>query len=351
MAPPMFDAATAYRMFTDRDPAAAGVILGVISTGIYCRVGCPARMPKFENCRFLPSPLAAQAEGFRACLRCHPDGEPEDAAFEALLRDAEAFAESGEDPIRERDFAARGLSASTVRRRCRERFGESFAAHQRALRLERARRTIAGGESAALAQVDAGYGSASAFREAYAKAYSVSPSGRAAEPLRVAWLPTPLGPLMAVADGRALHMSEFTDRKHLRRQVERVRRLSDRAVVAGRTEVHDWFEGELADYFAGELQAFATPLEPHGTAFQRRVWEGLREIPYGETRSYAELAEGIGSPSAVRAVAGGNAANALAVVVPCHRVVPKEGGVGGYAGGAARKRWLLELESGGVRGA
>ena len=337
----MLDATTAYALFARRDPdAAPGLILGVTSTGIYCRAGCPARLPKFENCRFFASTADARSGGFRACLRCHPDGAPEDAAIAQLLRDID----TAEDPIREADLSARGLSPSTVRRRFRARFGQTFAQYQRTRRLERARNSLENGDGTALAQVDAGYSSASAFREAYAKAYGTSPSGRTDRPLHVSWLPTPLGTMMAVADEAALHMSEFTDRKALARQVERIRRMSDRPVVVGRTKITDGFERELAAYFAGELRSFSTPLHTHGTEFQRRVWQGLRAVPYGQTRTYAELAGGIGSPRAVRAAAGSNAANALALIVPCHRIVPKAGGVGGYAGGPERKRWLLDLE-------
>ena len=114
--------------------------------------------------------------------------------------------------------------------------------------------------------------------------------------------------------------------------------------MVGRTAITDKFEEELAAYFAGDLQTFTTPLHTHGTDFQRRVWRGLQTVPYGETRTYAQLASGIGSPRAVRAAASSNAANALALIVPCHRIVPKSGGVGGYAGGPERKRWLLDLE-------
>ena len=166
-----------------------------------------------------------------------------------------------------------------------------------------------------------------------------------AEPLRLDRLDTPLGRMMVLADSKALHLAEFTDRKALDRQVARVRRMADRPVTPGRTKVTEAFADELARYFAGELRTFATPVVLHGTAFQLRVWAGLHALPYGATASYAEVAERIGSPRAVRAAASGNAANALAIIVPCHRIVPKAGGVGGYAGGAARKAWLLRHEA------
>jgi len=195
-----------------------------------------------------------------------------------------------------------------------------------------------------------GFGSAADFQERHARDWALSPSGRTGTSLHMAWLETPLGMMVVLADGEALHMSEFVDRKALPRQMARVRKLADRPVVVGRTGVTERFEEELGGYFAGELKTFATPLAMNGTAFQRAVWAGLCALPYGTTASYAELAAGIGKPTAVRTAASSNAANALAIIVPCHRIVPTlhkrgRGGVGGYAGGPQRKAWLIAHEA------
>ena len=338
----MLDDRTAYDLFARRDrDAAPGVILGVTSTGIYCRAGCPARLPKFENCRFFAEAEAARSAGFRACLRCHPDGDPAVEAIDRLVADIDG----AEEPLRERALSRYGLSPSTVRRHFKARFGQTFAQYQRERRLARAQAALGGGDSVIAAQVDAGYASASGFRAAYAKAYGISPSGRTERPLHAAWLDTPLGKMLTLADESALHMAEFVDRKRMDRQMARVRKIADRPIVVGRTDVTDRFERELSDYFSGKLTQFTTPIALNGTAFQSRVWEGLRALPYGTTASYADLAADIGSPKAVRAAAGSNAANALAIIVPCHRIVPKGGGVGGYAGGPERKRWLLAHEA------
>jgi len=342
----MLDAAATYALFARRDPGAApGVILAVTSTGIFCRAGCPARLPKFENCRFFSSIEAAERAGFRACLRCHPKGRPEAPEIEALIKDVE----TAEEPIRETDLQARGLSPSTVRREFRTRFGQSFSAYQRGRRLARAAGALQDGEPVIAAQIDAGYASASGFRTAYAKAYGRAPSGGMEDPLFIAWLETPLGQMVVLTDEQALYLSEFVDRKALPRQMARIRRMADRPVVEGRTEVTTQFDGELTRYFAGDLQMFTTPIALSGTAFQARVWEGLCALPYGSTATYGELAENIGSPRAVRAAASSNAANALAIIVPCHRIVPKAGGVGGYAGGPMRKAWLIDHEAGFAR--
>ena len=338
----MMDARQAYELFAQRDAdAAPGLILAVTSTGVFCRAGCPARLPLFKNCRFFTDVGDAQTAGFRACKRCHPLGRPEDDAVDALVAEIAAR----DTVISEAELVRRGLVPSTIRRAFQRRFGTSFASYQRERGLARAQAALSAGEAVIDAQLDAGFASSAGFARAYAQAFGTSPSGRREDPLFLDWLDTPLGTMVVLADARALHMSEFVDRKALPRQMARVRTLADRPVVVGRTGVTERFAGEVKDYFAGELQDFATPLALNGTAFQRSVWEGLRALPYGSTASYAELAAGIGKPKAVRAAASSNAANALAIIVPCHRIVPKAGGVGGYAGGPQRKAWLLAHEA------
>jgi len=144
---------------------------------------------------------------------------------------------------------------------------------------------------------------------------------------------TPLGPMVAVADENVLHLLEFADR--LRKGL---------AAVPGETSPLLSIAQELRHYFAGQLQEFTTPVSPLGTPFQKRVWEELQKIPYGETRSYAMIAAAIGRPTAFRAVAQANGANQLAIVIPCHRVINTSGALGGYNGGIARKQWLLQRE-------
>jgi AraC family transcriptional regulator of adaptative response/methylated-DNA-[protein]-cysteine methyltransferase len=162
--------------------------------------------------------------------------------------------------------------------------------------------------------------------------------------LFAAWLDTPLGPMTAIADERALHLLEFVDRRGLEREIERLRLKQRAGIAPGRTEPIAQIERELADYFAGRSMTFKTPLAPSGSPFQNAVWDALRTIPPGETWSYAQLARIVGRPKAVRAVGAANGCNQLAIVIPCHRVIGANGELVGYAGGVARKRWLLEHE-------
>ena len=198
------------------------------------------------------------------------------------------------------------------------------------------------------AQIDAGYASASGFRAAFQAQFGDAPfrvkSNTNQPPLFVDWIETPLGRMIAIVDEAALYLLEFVDRKNMQGQLARLVKYYGRPIVAGTTEVTRQIRGELKDYFEGKLTKFSTPMVLTGTPFQRQVWEALCVIPYGETCSYAELAVAVGSEKAVRAVAGSNARNALAIVIPCHRVIGKNGSLSGYAGGVERKLQLLKAE-------
>ncbi|MFC3570365.1 methylated-DNA--[protein]-cysteine S-methyltransferase [Paracoccus simplex] len=161
--------------------------------------------------------------------------------------------------------------------------------------------------------------------------------------LAAAWIDTPLGGMIAVADRERLHLLEFQEREALPAELRRL--AAKGGIVSGRTAVTDRTEAQVAGYFAGERSAFDLPLALHGTDFQRQVWQELQRIPPGTTIRYAELARRIGRPSAIRAVARANGANQIAVVIPCHRVIGADGGLTGYGGGLWRKQALIRHEA------
>ncbi|MBV0890295.1 trifunctional transcriptional activator/DNA repair protein Ada/methylated-DNA--[protein]-cysteine S-methyltransferase [Paracoccus sp. Z118] len=338
------DPATLYRALLERDPAFEGrALVGVTSTGIFCRLTCPAKKPRPENCRWFDGPAAALAAGFRPCRRCHPlgaqaEGDPVIAPLLAALRD---------DPARrwsETDVAALGLDPSTVRRAFRRQFGMTFLELARQMRLRAGTRALSAGAPVIEAQLEAGFDSASGFREAFARLFGAPPQAlRTGAGLSADWIDTPLGGMIAVGDAETLHLLEFVDGKGLAAEL---RALSKGAqgIALGRTPAIDRTETELAAFFAGRPDGFTVPLTLHGTPFQRRVWEELRRIPPGETISYATLAGRIGQPTATRAVARANGANQIAIVVPCHRVIGADGSLTGYAGGIWRKQALIEAE-------
>lgn len=167
-----------------------------------------------------------------------------------------------------------------------------------------------------------------------------------AHSLQSAMLETPLGSMLAVADQHALYVLEFVDESQYAAQIERLQKQFKTNIIRGQNDLIDSIKHELKLYFAGQLKAFKTPLFTIGTTFQQTVWKALQNIPYGETRSYADVAVSIGRPRAFRAVARANATNRMAIVIPCHRVINHSGKLGGYGGGLNRKEWMLALERG-----
>ncbi|TRW95534.1 bifunctional transcriptional activator/DNA repair protein Ada [Paracoccus sp. M683] len=334
-----------YDALSSRDPAFEGrAYVGVTTTGIFCRLTCPARRPRPENCRWFASPAQAAAAGFRPCLRCHPTGPEAEghATVTALIAALHA------DPERrwsESDLTGLGHDPSTVRRAFKRHFGQTFLEIARAARLREGLKSITKGSAMIDAQLDAGFDSASGFRTAFTRLFGHPPHQmRQPADLRADWIETPLGGMIAIADDTALHLLEFTDRKALPQGLRRLSGFVGGRIGLGRTAVTDRTESQLAQFFAGDRPLFDLDLHLHGTDFQRRVWQGLRQIPAGDTRSYAQLAGAIGQPSATRAVANANANNRIAIVIPCHRVIGADGTLTGYAGGLWRKQRLIEVE-------
>ena len=161
--------------------------------------------------------------------------------------------------------------------------------------------------------------------------------------LKASWLETPIGSMLAIADDEALHFLDFYERRSLKREIKRFKNTA--TITPGRTSPIDSIEKELQAYFAGSLQSFKTPLTLCGSPFQKRVWNGLLKISYGETSSYAQQAIALDKPTAYRAVANANGANKFAILIPCHRIINKNGQLGGYGSGLERKKWLLKHET------
>jgi AraC family transcriptional regulator of adaptative response/methylated-DNA-[protein]-cysteine methyltransferase len=334
------------RACRSRDVSYDGVFyLAVRTTGIFCRPSCPARKPNPDNVEYFGSAREAMFAGYRACLRCRPletGGAPPDWVAPLLAElDRDAAARLTDAEIRRR-----GLEPARVRRFFLKEYGMTFHAFRRARRLGGALDAIRRGEGAENAGWDAGFESASGFREAFERVLG-APPGRAAAELdcvRLAWLESPVGPLLAGATERGVALLEFTDRRALEAQLETLRRRLGRPLVPGAHPHLERLRAELGEYFEGRRRAFELPLDLAGTPFELAVWRELLEIPYGETRSYEEMAGRVGRPGAQRAVGTANGRNRIAIVVPCHRVVNKNGQLGGYGGGLWRKRILLDLE-------
>ncbi len=324
----------------------ADFLYAVATMGIYCRPGCPSPRPKRENVRFFPDCAQAEAAGFRACRRCDPKGERE-ALARAVVADACAFIEAEEAiPALERLAERSGYSRFHFLRLFRDHTGLTPRGYAEGVRARRLQAALAGGARVADAVAEAGYGSESRVYEDTGRLLGMTPGalrrGGAGEVIRTALAECPFGRLLVAATAAGVCFLGFAEPDDT--LLGELRRRFPRAtVVADDAALTDTVRAVVA--FMREPRAgLALPLDLRGTAFQLRVWAALRQIPAGQTRSYAQLAEMVGNPAAVRAVARSCATNPVALAVPCHRVIGSDGGLAGYRWGVARKQALLARE-------
>ncbi|MBN8551575.1 MAG: bifunctional DNA-binding transcriptional regulator/O6-methylguanine-DNA methyltransferase Ada [Caulobacterales bacterium] len=321
-------------------------VVGVKTTGIYCRAGCPARTPRRENLEFLPTSQAAQDRGYRACLRCCPDDKarPGAEAVEAACRLIES---SDTVPTLLQLARAVDLSPHHFHRLFKARTGVTPAAYAVQVRDGRAKLALSNGSSVTRTVYDSGFGAPSRFYDSADKRFGMTPSAwRKAgkgERLRVTVVPCSLGQVLVAMTDKGISSIELGDEAEA--MLDRFRRRFAQAEVT--TDDADLNQRvgrviELIDDPRGP--GLDLPLDIRGTAFQQRVWQALRSIPAGETRTYGELAAAIGKPGAARAVGAACGANPICVVVPCHRVVGTNGSLTGYAWGTGRKKELLRRE-------
>jgi AraC family transcriptional regulator of adaptative response/methylated-DNA-[protein]-cysteine methyltransferase len=339
---PGFD--TMYEAVLERDPAFDGLFFVCVrTTGVFCRPTCHARNPVRENVKFVATPEQAQRAGYRPCRLCKPLEPPEAHPVWAL--DLISRVRAGEERLSDKCLDSQGLSPSRVRSYFRRRFGVTFQAFQRSQRMGEALHRLLVGQDTLRAAFDSGYESSSGFRDAFAAEFGLPP-GRASRVKRLVAeeIASPLRPMLAVSSERGLCLLEFLDRRAIAAEVRELRARFRIPIVPGSNEHADHLRTELQEYFCGTLRRFEVPLDLSGTSFQRRVWSRLREIPFGETVSYSQVAKEVGTLEAVRAVGQANGKNPVAIVVPCHRVVRTDGSLCGYGGGLWRKRWLLQHE-------
>ncbi|MFI3310642.1 methylated-DNA--[protein]-cysteine S-methyltransferase [Ewingella allii] len=334
-----------YDALIARDPAYDGfAFVGVKSTGIFCRLTCPARKPKRENSTFYPSIVAAMEAGFRPCKRCCPlslGGEKDPLVLKLLA----ALESEPDKRWSEEDFIAMQVDPSTVRRAFKRQFGITFLEMARLRRLGKGVDHLTSGNQVIDAQLEANYESGSGFRTAITRLIGIAPREAKTLPfLKAEWIDTPIGTLLAIADAQALHLLEFVDRKALPNEIQRLKEKSGSQIIMARSPVIELLEQELNAYFSGLCGHFTTPLAQLGSLFSRQVWDALRAIPLGELRSYSAIARDIGRDSASRAVARANGENQISLLIPCHRVIGANGSLSGYGGGLWRKRWLIEHE-------
>jgi AraC family transcriptional regulator of adaptative response/methylated-DNA-[protein]-cysteine methyltransferase len=321
-------------------------VFGIRSTGIYCRPSCPARRPKMaDGLVFFPTPAEAESEGFRSCRRCKPKEESARSQQAKLVQDVCDYVQS--DPSKKLTLAELGqhfdVSPYHLQRMFKELMGLSPRKYVEECRVGQLKMGLSRGDSVADALNKTGYRSQSWLYEDSSAKLGMTPGTyrRGGEGMRIGYLigACPLGRLIVAATEQgvcAVSMGDNDDKL-----VANLRREYPSAVIAKSEDVRAFLEG-LLRYFDG--QQLNLPVDVRGTEFQRRVWSSLQTIPYGTTLSYSAVADAIGEPRAVRAVANACGKNPVPLIIPCHRVVRKDGGLGGYGLGIHRKRELLALE-------
>ena len=348
-----------------RDRGADGAfVYAVRSTGIYCRPSCPSRKPRREQVEFFPLPEAAEQRGFRACLRCRPRlvrlRDPRTASVARVCREIEAQIDadggkSADGNVSEARMtlstlsSTAGMSAYQLERAFRSVMGISPRQYADARRMRRLKSRLRKGDDVTTALYDAGFGSSSRLYERAPTQLGMTPAtyrqGGAGMQIHYTIVGSPLGRLLVAATERgisALYLGKDDGplESSLRKEYPRAEIQRDRNGLEG------WV-GKILEHLRGREPNLDLPTDVQATAFQRRVWEELRRIPYGTTRTYSQVARAIGKPKAIRAVARACATNPVSVVVPCHRVVREDGNLAGYRWGLERKLALLEHESAG----
>ncbi len=332
-----------------RDPADGAFVYAVATTGIFCRPVCPARRALRANVQFFATVAEAERAGFRACKRCQPSADSLALRQAALVTAACRSIEAAAMPPTLHDLArAAGLSPFHFHRLFKAQTGVTPKAYATAHRAQRVRQELTSRETVTDAIYQAGFSASSRFYAAASDTLGMTPqtyrAGGAGETIRFAIGQCWLGAILVAATEHGLCAILLGDEPEaLARDLQD--RFAQAQLVGGDADFEQWM-AQVIGFLERPAEGLHLPLDIRGTAFQRQVWEALRAIPVGETVTYTELAERIDRPQAVRAVASACAANALAVAIPCHRVVRTDGSLSGYRWGIARKRDLLAHERG-----
>ncbi|MCB0722877.1 MAG: methylated-DNA--[protein]-cysteine S-methyltransferase [Ignavibacteriae bacterium] len=333
------------RAFNNSDRSYDGIFFTAVkTTSIFCRPSCRVKKPLKKNIEFYATAREALFAGYRPCKRCKPmeiGNDTPDWAKKLM----EIVDKNPEKKIRDYEMRQMGFEPSRARRFFKQKYGMTFHAYCRSRRLGKAFSLIRNGVEIDDAVFDNGYDSHSGFRDAFSKTLGFAPGKSYSKDCMVTSLyESPLGHIILAANDKGLCLAEFSDRRMLEYQLKVLNKYFKSPLVPGRNKFIEQAESELEEYFKGNLKNFKVPIEYPGTEFQQKVWEGLRNIPYGTTVSYVELAKNVGTPKGSRPVGTANGMNRLAIIIPCHRVIKNDGSLGGYGGGLWRKKRLLELE-------
>ena len=334
-----------YLALCEKDSQFEGVFIACVkSTGIFCRPTCRARKPKKENVEFVSSTQEALRKGYRPCKVCLPM-KPMGSApdwIEGILN--KACADEG-IRLSDQDLRAEGIDPNRLRRWFKKHHNMTFQAYLRSLRMGKAFGYLTSGGKVMDTAFESGYESVSGFQHSFKKLTGRSPSKlKSGDIINVYQISTPLGPMIAASIKNGICLLEFTDRRGLETEFIDLQKRLQAPIVTSETKLIQKLKKQLHEYFQGERKSFDIELVTPGSDFQNQVWSELRQIPYGQVRSYKQQAQALGNPKAIRAVARANGMNRIAIIIPCHRVIGSDGSLVGYAGGLERKKKLLEIE-------
>ena len=334
-----------YQALLARDSQYLGSFyVGVKTTNVFCIPTCRARKPKKENVVFYSTPKEALQHGFRPCKVCKPTENINEAPKE--VKDLiDLVSKHPERKIKDADIQTMGYRPEKIRRWFKANMNMTFQTYQRMIRINSAFEQLKKGARVTSSAYDSGYDSLSGFSHTFKAVFNTTPhKADNINKINICRFNTPLGPMYACTTDKGICLLEFTDRRMLETEFEDLTHRLKAKIVVGRHHHLTTVQRQIHEYFVGTRTAFDVPLDTPGTVFQQCVWQELRQIPYGSTRTYKEQAEALHKPSAIRAVASANGQNRISIIIPCHRVVGTDGSLTGYGGGLPRKKWLLEHE-------
>ncbi|PIB34464.1 XRE family transcriptional regulator [Reichenbachiella sp. 5M10] len=334
-----------YKALLDRDQAFVGIFfVAVKTTSVFCIATCRARKPKLQNVEFFTSFKEALDHGYRPCKVCKPTENTNEAPDQ--VQDAiELIKNHPKEKITDYQLREKNISPEVVRRWFNKNYGMTFQTYQRMYRINNAYQELRKGKNATNTAFDTGFESLSGFGYTYKKLIGNSPKRSLDKNLiLINRLTTPLGPMFVCATNRGICLLEFVDRRMLETEFDDIQRRLNANIISGENEHIKQVKKELQEYFEGKRQSFDVKLETPGTDFQNSAWAYLQKIEYGQTVTYQQQAEKINHPKAIRAVARANGHNRISIIIPCHRVIGKDGTMTGYGGGIERKKWLIAHE-------
>jgi AraC family transcriptional regulator of adaptative response/methylated-DNA-[protein]-cysteine methyltransferase len=334
-----------YQALLERDQSFVGIFfVGVKTTSVFCIATCRARKPKKENVEFYTTFKEALNNGYRPCKIC----KPTENANQAPAQVEKAIALVKEHPkekITDYQLKQKGIRPEIVRRWFKKNYGMTFHAYQRMYRINNAFLELKQGKNATHTAFDSSYESLSGFGYTFKKLVGKSPKqSKDKNIILINRLTTPIGPMFVCATQKGICLLEFVDRRMLETEFKDLQKRLNANIIVGENVHTKQVNKEIKEYFEGARKVFQVALETPGTDFQNKVWNSLQAIEYGTTTSYQEQAQNINNPKAIRAVASANGNNRIAIIIPCHRVIGKDGKLTGYGGGIERKKWLIDHE-------